>query len=116
MARRFLTPIDIPPVDLVYAATIVTDASRGTHFRCVLTGDTILGVPTNPTDGQLVMWELTASGAARTPTLSTAVGGFAFGTDITALTAIASGTTDFIGARYRASVNKWRVLAVAKGY
>jgi len=48
--------------------------------------------------------------------LSTAVGGFAFGTDITALTAIASGTTDFIGARYRASVNKWRVLAVAKGY
>ena len=116
MARRFLTPIDVPPVDLDYAATIATDASLGTHFRCVLTGNPILGVPTNPTDGQLVMWELTASGAARMPTLSTAVGGFAFGTDITALTAIALGTTDFIGARYRASVNKWRVLAVAKGY
>ena len=116
MARRFLTPIDIPPVDLVYAATIATDASLGTHFRCELTGNPTLGVPTNPTDGQMAMWELTASGAARTPTLSTAVGGFAFGTDITALTAIALGTTDFIGARYRASVKKWRVLAVAKGY
>jgi len=33
MARRFLTPIDIPPVDLLYAATIATDASKGTHFR-----------------------------------------------------------------------------------
>lgn len=105
------------PVDLVDAATVATDASAGTHFRCTLTADRTLGVPSNPTDGQRAIWELTASGGARTPTPTTgSAGAFAFGSDITALTAIASGKTDFVGAIYSSSADRWRIVAYTKGY
>ncbi|MFE4420453.1 hypothetical protein [Streptomyces sp. NPDC056817] len=103
-------------IALTDAATIATDASRGSHFKASLAGDRTLGAPTNPTDGQRAIWEVTASGAARTLTLATGAGGFAFGSDITALTAIASGKTDFIGAVYSSTANAWRVTAYAKGY
>jgi hypothetical protein len=102
-----------PPVVLTDQATIVTDASQGNLFRCTLTADRTLGTPTNPTDGQKVMWELTASGANRTPTLS---GGFVMGTSGVTISAIASGTTDYIGAIYNATAGVWRVIAYAKGY
>ncbi|MEU5908898.1 MULTISPECIES: hypothetical protein [Actinomycetes] len=103
-------------IPLTDAATIATDASRGSHFKVTMAGDRTLGVPTNPTDGQRIMWEVVASGAARTLTLAGGAGGFAFGSDITGLTATASGKTDFLGAVYSASANAWRVVAYAKGY
>ncbi|MBZ6258874.1 hypothetical protein KVH22_25495 [Streptomyces olivaceus] len=103
-------------VTLTDAATIATNAARSTHFKVALTANRTLGVPTNPSDGQRVIWEVTASGGARTLSLAGGAGGFAFGSDITALTAIASGKTDFIGAVYSATANAWRVVAYAKGY
>ncbi|MDT6983768.1 hypothetical protein ACFSUJ_12340 [Streptomyces lusitanus] len=104
-------------ITLTDAATIATDASRGSHFKVTLAGNRTLGVPTNPVDGQRVVWEVVASGAARTLSLTTGVaGGFAFGTDITALSATTSGATDYIGAIYSASAQRWRVVAYAKGY
>lgn len=104
------------PVTLTDAVTIATDASLGVLFRVAIAGDRTLGAPSNPTDGQLAIWEVTASGGARTLTLSTGAGGFLFGSDVTALSQIGSGLTDFILAGYKTSVNKWRVLAYAKGY
>ncbi|WP_281155174.1 hypothetical protein [Streptomyces sp. HYC2] len=103
-------------VPLTDAATITTDASRGSHFKVSLAGNRTLAAPTNPLDGQRAIWEVTASGAARTLTLASGAGGFVFGSDITALTATASGKTDFIGAVYSAAANVWRVVAYAKGY
>ncbi|MGN7137224.1 hypothetical protein [Streptomyces pseudogriseolus] len=104
-------------ITLTDAATIATDASRGSHFKVTLTANRTLGVPTNPVDGQRVVWEVVASGGARTLTLATGVaGGFAFGTDITALSATTSGATDYIGAIYSATAQRWRVVAYAKGY
>ncbi|MFJ2722419.1 hypothetical protein [Streptomyces sp. NPDC087437] len=103
-------------ITLTDAATIATDASRGSHFKATLTANRTLGAPTNPTDGQRVVWEVVGSGAARTLTLATGAGGFVFGTDITALTAIASGKTDYIGAVYSSTANAWRVIAYIKGY
>ena len=70
MPRKFLTGIDVTgtttmrgpdinvPVTLTDAATIATDASTGTWFRVTLAGNRTLGNPTNPTDGQMVVWEL----------------------------------------------------------
>ncbi|MEV5163831.1 hypothetical protein AB0K66_04280 [Streptomyces werraensis] len=104
-------------ITLTDAATIATDASRGSHFKVTLTANRTLGVPTNPVDGQRVVWEVVASGGARTLSLTTGVaGGFAFGSDITALSATPSGTTDYIGAIYSATAQRWRVVAYAKGY
>jgi predicted secreted protein len=105
-----------PPVTLTDATTVATDASLGTHFRLSMGGNRTLGPPTNPTDGQVAVWEVTASAAARTLSLDTGTGGFAYGTDITALTATSSGLTDYVQAVYRTSVNKWRVIAYVKGY
>lgn len=107
----------IPPVTLTYGATTNTDASQGSLFRVTLTGDTTLAAPTNPVDGQRVVWELTASGGARTVTLATgAAGAFKFGTSITALGVVASGTTTFLGALYRTSSTRWHVLAISEGH
>ncbi|MGH3986337.1 MAG: hypothetical protein ACRDTZ_03345 [Pseudonocardiaceae bacterium] len=105
------------PVALTYASTIATDASLGTLFRVTLTGNPTLGIPTNPTDGQQATWEMTASGADRTPTPATgSSGAFIFGSDITALTPILSGKTDFIKAIYNSTVARWRIVAYVKGY
>lgn len=102
---------------LTDAATIAVDASLGNHFRCTLTASRTIGVPSNATDGQKILLELTASGGSWTPTLTTgSSGSFAFGSDITALSAIASGTTDYIGAIYNSSAARWRVIAYVKGY
>lgn len=105
-----------PPVVLSDATTIATDASLGTHFRVTISGNRTLGVPSNPTDGQVCVWEVTASGNDRTLTLSSSTGGFAFGADVTEVPTIAEDTTTYIQAVYNASANRWRVIGVVGGY
>lgn len=73
-------------VTLTYAATVTTDASQGITFRHTMTGNATLAAPTSPTDNQMATREMTASGANRTPTLASAAGQFALGSDITAIT------------------------------
>jgi hypothetical protein len=114
-APRIVTP----PVVLTDAATIATDASLGDHFRVTITAARTLGVPTNPIDGQRALWEITASGGDWLPTFTIdSAGAFAFGTSITVaiITAVASGTTDFVGAIYNSIAARWRVIAYVKGY
>jgi hypothetical protein len=108
-------PVTLPPVPLTDAATIATDASLGNHFRVTLGGNRTLGNPTNPTDGQKILWELIQDGTGtRTITLDT---NFALGTDITAVTlTTAAGKRDFLGAVYNAGAGKWYVIAFTKGY
>lgn len=104
-----------PPVTLTYAPTVTTNAALGTHFRLAMSGNVTLNPPINPTDGQVVVWALNATGAARTCTLSTISGGFLFGSDITAITATVSGKTDFLQCVYNATDNKWYVIGYVKG-
>ncbi|MFE7485455.1 glycosyl hydrolase family 28-related protein [Streptomyces sp. NPDC057552] len=103
-------------VTLTDGATVTPNAARGNHFRLSMGGNRTLAAPTNPTDGQRIMLEVTATGGARTLTLAGGTGGFAFGSDITALSATASGKADFIGAVYNAAAAAWRVVAYVKGY
>lgn len=102
-------------VTLTDAATIATDASLGSHFRVTLGGNRTLGNPTNPTDGQKVMWEIIQDGTgSRTITLG---GNFALGSDISSVTlSTAAGKRDFLGAVYNASAGKWYVIAFVTGY
>jgi len=108
-------PLVFPPVPLTDAATIATDASLGNQFRVTLGGNRTLGNPTNPTDGQKVMWELIQDGTgSRTITLDTA---FALGTDISSITlTTTAGKRDFLGAVYNSTATKWYVIAFVKGY
>lgn len=107
-----------PPVvvQLADASPLATDASMGNLFRATIAGNRTLAAPTHPVDGQRIVWEITASGGARTLSLQTGTGGFAYGSDTPALTPIASGTTDMLGAIYNAAVNRWRIVAYSKGF
>ncbi len=109
---------DLPPVALTDAATIATDASRGNHFRVTLGGNRTLGAPTNPTDGQRVLWEIVQDGTgSRTLALATGAGGFAFGADIPAFTASTTASKiDYLAATYRSTSDRWNVIAIARGY
>lgn len=104
-----------PPVTLTDAATITTDASKGTRFKVTLGGNRTLAAPTNGADGQTYMWTFIQDGTgSRTLTLDPA---FHFGTDVTGATlSTTAGKRDFMGAKYDASTGFWYVLSFAKGY
>lgn len=104
------------PVNLTDGATPALNAALGTHFRLSAAGNRTIAVPSNPTDGQVIVIEHFASGGARTLALNTGTGGFKFGTDITALTATATGTYDYIQCVYQATADKWHVTGVIKGF
>jgi hypothetical protein len=111
---------------ITYAATVTPNANNGNIQRCTLTGNLTVAAPTNPVDGQQIIFEFLASGAARTVTLVTgSTGAFKFGdaptpastTGTTAvLAAVASGTTTRIGAIYRSATARWDVIAYSSGH
>jgi hypothetical protein len=105
----------LTPQALTDAATIATDASLGNHFRVTLGGNRTLGNPTNPTDGQRIIWEIIQDATgSRTISLDTK---FALGTDITAVTLTTTASKrDFIGAVYNSTADKWYVIAFVRGY
>jgi hypothetical protein len=105
----------VTPVTLTDAATIATDASLSNHFRVVLGGNRILGNPTNPTDGQKVVWEIIQDNTG-SRTLSYG-GHFALGSDIVVIfLSTTPNKRDFIGATYNATETKWYITAVVRGY
>lgn len=106
------------PLTLTDGATISTDVTDRRLFRVTMLGNRTLGATTGAVDGQQAMWALTASGGARTVTLATgAAQAFKFGTTITSasITATASGTTDYIGAVYDSTAQRWHVISYVKG-
>lgn len=107
--------VSVAPDDLVDASTIATDASLGNHFRVTLGGNRTLGNPTNPLDGQRIIWELIQDGAGnRTISLDTK---FALGADITSIVLSTTGNLrDFLGAIYNQTADRWFILAFVKGY
>lgn len=107
-------PATIALADVV---TVSLDAATGKIFKLTATGDRTIGVPTGAVDGRGIVIAHTASGLDRTLALTTGVAGsFKFGSDITALTATTAGTTDYIGAIYDLTADRWRVVSYVKGY
>lgn len=102
-------------VALTEASTVATDASAGARFTLTLTGAANLGVPTNAKNGDFRIWEVTASGGARTLTLITTAGGFlpmetvegSPVAEIPAALPIPSGETLALGAYYSGGLGLW---------
>ena len=105
-------------VPVTDGANPVIDVSLGNNFRMAAAGDRQLAAPTGAADGKKILFYHYASGAARTLSLSTATGGFEFGTNPASLLQTASGKTDVIGFQYVTanSLNKWIVLAQVQGF
>jgi hypothetical protein len=101
-------------VALTDGASIATDASLGNTFTVTLGGNRSMGNPTNPTDGQKIIYRFKQdTTGSRTVTWGAA---FRFGTDIPAptLTTTAS-KTDYIGFIYNGTDSTWDCLAVTRG-
>lgn len=111
-SQAFLTVV----FALTDGATPALDASLGDVFTLAAAGNRTIAVPSNPTNGQKIVIRHLASGGARTLALNTGAGGFRFGSDITALTATASGKTDYIGCIYSSIDSFWDVVAYTKGF
>jgi hypothetical protein len=99
---------------LTDAATIATDASLSNLFSVTLTTSRTLGNPTNPTDGQKVIWRIKQSGSGNCVlTLDTK---FRVATDIGTVTlSTGANVTDYIGAIYHSTDDKWDIIAFTKG-
>lgn len=110
--------VPVPPVALADTATIATDASAGVHFILAsMAGDRALGQPTNPTPGERVLWEITATGAPRSLMLATS-GSRSFVPTTTApdtVIAIPTGATAVLGAMYSAARDRFLLLSQTVG-
>jgi len=109
---------DVVPLSDV--ASVPLDAALGNMFKLVATGNRTIAVPGNkPGAGetQRIVIVHEASGGARTLSLTTgSAGAFRFGADITSLSPTTSGLTDYIGAIYNASADRWDVVSYVKGF
>lgn len=108
-------------VALTDGATVAIDAALGMvgtgAFRLAATGDRTLLSPSNPSPSRRIIIAHLASGGARTLSLTVgSAGAFRFGSDVPSLTQTVSGKTDYIGAAYNETDDRWDVLAYVKGY
>jgi hypothetical protein len=94
--------------------TITPDGTLGPTFKMTLTGNVTLNGPSSPVDGQKVTFVIT-NDASHVVTLATGAGNFSFGADITDYAGTPS-LTDYVGAIYNSTANRWNVVAVSKGY
>lgn len=96
------------PYTVTYAATITLNAATGNNVKITATGALTLNVPTNPTDGQMLMVAVLASGASR---IVTVAAGIQLTTGLTAAYTVGSGKVGFFGLRYSALSGNWTLLA-----
>jgi len=73
-----------------------------------LGGSRTMGAPSNPVNGQPLIFQLTQDGTgSRTITWTSGAGGYTFGAGAAPTLSTAINTTDLVGFRYSAVVGKW---------
>lgn len=103
-------------VALTFATTIALDASLGNTFRVTLTASTgTLGAPSNPTDNQKIVVEVTQDGTGSRTLAYNSV--FQFPTANPAPTlSTAANSTDWLMFIYNSSKTKWRFAGALLGF
>jgi hypothetical protein len=102
-------------VTLTDAATISVNAAAGSDFRVTLNGSRTMGAPSNPVDGQQIIFQIT-QGSAGSASITWG-NGYAFSTELPrpALSTTA-GLTDLLGFIYNASAGTWLLAAFVNGF
>jgi hypothetical protein len=102
-------------VALTDAATIAVDASQGNDFRMTLAASRTMATPSNPTNGQQIIFQITqGSGGSAAITWDT---GYEFSTELPQPTlSTAPGQTDLLGFIYNATKGKWLLAAFVNGF
>jgi hypothetical protein len=103
---------------LTHGASPVIDASLGDTYVLVPQEDFTLANPTNPTNGQRIIVRIKQDGVGARH-LTGFGGNWRGGTDLSLASIVlstAAGKTDYLGAYYDSTDNKWDVIAFIKGY
>lgn len=106
------------PITSGYSSTWTPNAALSNIHRMTLTGNVTINGPSNPTDGQQIILELTQDATGgRAIILSVGTGHFAFGSDISAITpSSAPGKMDRLVAMYRSASFRWEILSILRGF
>jgi hypothetical protein len=102
-------------VALTDAPTIAVDASQGNDFRVTLAASRTMATPSNPTDGQQVIFQVTqGSGGSAAVTWGA---GYEFSDSLPEPTLSATaGDTDLLGFIYNSAKGKWLLAAFVNGF
>lgn len=102
-------------VELTDGSTIAVNASLGNDFRVTLGGNRTFGNPSNATDGQQIIFQITqGSGGPFTVSWGSAYE-FAPGLPAPTLSTTA-GQTDLLGFVYNAAIGTWLFAAFVNGF
>lgn len=96
--------------------TVTPDAAVANTFSTTVVGTLTINGPTNGIDGQKVTFRLLQDGSGHSVTFATGAGNFRFGTDITTFTASGINLTDYIGAIWNSTANRWDIVSVIQGF
>lgn len=108
--RQLNTPVALTP-----GTTVSVNAALGNDFTLTAGQDFTLANPTNPVNGQKIMFAIRQDATgSRILTLGS---DYRLGTDIASVVlSTAANKTDYIGVRYNGTDSKWDVIAFVKGY
>src|SRR5262249_171285 len=103
---------------LAPGSSVATDASLGNVFTLAHNANCTLLTPTNPTNGQKVIWRFknTDSSAHMINLNTSGAGSFRFGQTVQGPSATPGRKLDYIGAIYNQTDDRWDVIAYSKGY
>jgi hypothetical protein len=102
-------------VGLSDASTITVDASLGNDFRVTIAGNRTMADPTNATDGQKIVFQIT-QGAGGSFTLTWG-SGYLFSPNLPQPTlSTPAGQTDLLAFIYNAALGKWLLVAYVVGF
>ena len=102
-------------VTLTDAPTIAVDASQGNDFRVTLAASRTMATPSNPTDGQQIIFQITqGSGGSAAITWGT---GYEFSAALPQpALSTAAGKTDLLGFIYDSAKGQWLLAAFVNGF
>ena len=102
-------------VQLTDAPTIAVDASLGNDYRVTLGASRTMGNPSNPSDGQQIVFQITqGSSGGSTITWGS---GYEFSAGLPQPTlSTAAGQTDVLGFVYNAAIGNWLLTLFVKGF
>jgi hypothetical protein len=102
-------------VNLTDAPTIAVDATLGNDFRVTITGNRTVGSPSNPANGQQIIFQVTQGSGG--PFALTWAGGYEFSAALPQPSlSTGTGQTDLFGFVYNTVKGTWLLAAFLNGF
>jgi len=115
--KTFTSALIYPSVSFSASGGTITPVATTTStvFVTVDAAATING-PTSGYNGQKILFRLAQDATGHSVTFSTGSGNFSFGTDLPSFTASGANLTDYVGAIYNSTSNRWNIVGITRGF